>query len=86
MAFAHTIGNIRYTFASLRELPAKATPQRSGDVLAGVAARSAEERVAAEFGLPDLPLMHFHSEEIIPGAEDEAARKLLVGPWESREP
>jgi hypothetical protein len=44
MALAHTIGNIRYTFDSLRELLAKATPLRSGDVLAGVAAESAEER------------------------------------------
>ncbi len=66
MAFAHTIGNIRYTFASLRELLAKATPLRSGDVLAGVAAQSAEERVAAQFALADLPLTHFLSEHVVP--------------------
>ena len=59
MAFAHTIGGTRYTFASLRELLAKATPLRSGDVLAGVAAGSAEERVAAQFALADLPLARF---------------------------
>ena len=47
MTFAHTIGSRSYTFASLRELLAKATPLRSGDQLAGVAAQSAEERVAA---------------------------------------
>ena len=38
MAFAANIGNTRYVFESLRELLAKATPLRSGDVLAGVAA------------------------------------------------
>ena len=47
MTFAHSIGNRRYTFDSLRELLAKATPLHSGDVLAGVAADNAEERVAA---------------------------------------
>ena len=51
MSFSHTIGNTRYTFAHLRELLAKATPLRSGDQLAGVAAESAEERVAAQFAL-----------------------------------
>ena len=59
MGFAHTIGNRRYSFADLRELLAKATPLRSGDVLAGVAAESAEERVAAQFALADVPLAHF---------------------------
>jgi ethanolamine ammonia-lyase large subunit len=76
MAFAHTIGNVRYTFASLRDLLAKATPLRSGDVLAGVASQSAEERVAAQFALADLPLAHFLSEEIVPYAEDEVTRLI----------
>ena len=56
MSFFHTIGNTHYTFAGLRELLAKATPLRSGDELAGIAAESAEERVAAQFALADLPL------------------------------
>ncbi len=43
MTFAQTIGNTRYVFSDLRELLAKATPLRSGDVLAGLAAESAEE-------------------------------------------
>ena len=76
MAFAHTIGNIRYTFDSLRELLAKATPLRSGDVLAGVAAQSAEERVAAQFALADLPLAHFLSEPVVPYEEDEVTRLI----------
>ncbi len=76
MAFIHTIGNARYTFASLRELLAKATPLRSGDVLAGVAAESAEERVAAQFALADLPLAHFLEEEIVCYDEDEVTRLI----------
>ena len=64
MTFAHTIGNTRYTFANLRELLAKATPLRSGDVLAGLAAESAEERVAAQYALADLPLAHFLSSRL----------------------
>ena len=59
MTFAHTIGNKRYAFVSLRELLAKATPLRSGDVLAGVAAESAEERVAAQFALADAAARAF---------------------------
>jgi ethanolamine ammonia-lyase large subunit len=77
MALAHTIGNIRYTFDSLRELLAKATPLRSGDVLAGVAAESAEERVAAQFALADLPLAHFLSEHVVPYEADEVTRLIV---------
>ncbi len=76
MVFAHTIGDIRYTFDSLRELLAKATPLRSGDVLAGVAAQSAEERVAAQFALADLPLIHFLSEPVVPYEADEVTRLI----------
>ena len=76
MHFAHTIGNTRYTFAGLRELLAKATPLRSGDLLAGVAAASAEERVAAQFALADLPLTRFLGEQIVPYEEDEVTRLI----------
>jgi len=77
MSFAHTIGSTRYTFADLRELLAKATPLRSGDVLAGVAAHSAEERVAAQFALADLPLAHFLTEQVIPCEADEVTRLIV---------
>ena len=77
MAFASTIGNTRYTFGSLRELLAKATPLRSGDVLAGVAAESAEERVAAQFALADAPLALFLSEAVVPYEQDEVSRLIL---------
>ncbi|HVZ83980.1 MAG TPA: ethanolamine ammonia-lyase subunit EutB [Terracidiphilus sp.] len=77
MAFAHTIASKRYTFGSLRELLAKASPPRSGDVLAGVAARSAEERVAAQFALADVPLAHFLEEQVVAYEDDEVTRLIL---------
>ena len=77
MSFAHTIGNTRYSFASLRELLAKATPWRSGDALASLAASSAEERVAAQFALADVPLAHFLTEQVIPYEIDEVTRLIV---------
>ena len=77
MAFAHTIGGITHSFSSLRELMARATPFRSGDALAGIVARSAEERVAAQFALADLPLTHFLSEQVVPYDSDEVTRLIV---------
>jgi ethanolamine ammonia-lyase large subunit len=77
MSFAYTIGGTRYGFGDLKTLLARATPLRSGDVLAGVAARSAEERVAAQFALADLPLTHFLQEPIIPCEVDEVSRLIF---------
>ena len=77
MSFAHSIGNTRYTFDSLRELLAKATPLRSGDVLAGLAAERAEERVAAQFALADLPLTHFLNEAVVPYESDDVTRLIV---------
>ncbi len=77
MEFHSTIGSTHYTFTDLRELLAKATPLRSGDLLAGVAARSAEERVAAQFALADVPLAHFLSEAVVPYEEDEVTRLIV---------
>jgi ethanolamine ammonia-lyase large subunit len=77
MSFSHSIGARRYTFASLRELLAKATPLRSGDVLAGVAAATAEERVAAQFALAELPLAHFCDEVVVPYETDEVTRLIV---------
>ena len=77
MAFAASIGNVRYAFADLRELLARATPLRSGDQLAGVAAQSAQERVAAQFALADLPLRHFLSEQVVPYENDEVTRLIV---------
>ncbi|WP_263350031.1 ethanolamine ammonia-lyase subunit EutB [Acidicapsa acidisoli] len=77
MEYGHTLGNIRHTFATLRELMAKATPFRSGDALAGIAARSAEERVAAQYALADLPLKHFLDSHLIPYESDEVTRLIV---------
>jgi ethanolamine ammonia-lyase large subunit len=77
MSLACNLGSTRYTFADLRELLAKATPLRSGDVLAGVAARSAEERVAAQFVLADLPLARFCEEAVVPYEEDDITRLIM---------
>src|SRR5580692_9332419 len=77
MPFSSTIGTIRYSFASLADLLAKATPPRSGDVLAGVAAESAEQRVAAQFALADLPLKRFLEEQVIPYEQDEVTRLIV---------
>lgn len=77
VGFSHTIGNTRYGFSDLRELLAKATPLRSGDMLAGLAAHSAEERAAAQCALADLPLAHFLSEQVIPYERDEVTRLIV---------
>ena len=66
MAYQHTIGGERWQFSDLREVMAKATPLRSGDALAGVAATSAVERMAARLSLADIPLSRFLSEALIP--------------------
>lgn len=72
-----TIGGQRHTFASLRELMAKATPRRSGDELAGLAAASAEERVAAQLCLAEVPLVRFRDELLIPYEDDEVTRLIV---------
>ena len=66
-----------YQFDSLRELMAKATPRRSGDELAGVAAGSAEERVAAQTCLAEIPLKQFLEEPLVPYETDEVTRLIL---------
>lgn len=71
-----TLGLTTYTFSSLKELMGKATPLRSADVLAGVAASSQSERVAAQMCLADLPLTIFLNEELIPAPEDEVTRLI----------
>jgi ethanolamine ammonia-lyase large subunit len=77
--YAATIGNRRYAFPDLATLLAKATPARSGDVLAGVAANSEEERVAAQWALADLPLRTFLTETVIPYETDEVTRLIVDG-------
>ncbi len=66
MAYAQTVGSTRYVFDDLKALLARASPARSGDRLAGLAARSGEERVAARMALADLPLGEFLKTELVP--------------------
>ena len=75
--FTHRVGAETFHFASLRELLAKATPARSGDYLAGVAAANAEEQVAAQMALANVPLRHFLQEAVIPYEEDEVTRLIM---------
>jgi len=56
---------------------ARATPRRSGDELAGIAAASAEERVAAQRCLADVPLQTFLETPLIPYEEDEVTRLII---------
>ncbi len=77
MLLRHSINGVTYRFDGLKELLAKATAARSGDELAGVAASTAVERVAARMVLADLPLRVFLEEPLIPYAEDEVTRLIF---------
>ena len=76
MGYAHTLGPTVYRFADLKDLLARATPLRSGDVLAGIAAATAEERMAARLALADLPLKRLLDEAVVPYDEDEITRLI----------
>ena len=76
MVYRHTIGTTTYIFQDLRDLLAKATPPRSGDRLAGIAAESAEQMVAARIALADVPLKQFLQETVVPYEEDEVTRLI----------
>ena len=75
--FSCTVGERRYHFSDLKTLLAKATPARSGDRLAGLAAGSEEERVAAQLALADTPLRVFLSEAVVPYESDEVTRLIF---------
>src|SRR6201994_2912363 len=77
MVYRHTIDATSYVFSDLRDLLAKATPPRSGDRLAGVAAGSAQEMIAARIALADLPLQQFLQEAVIPYEDDEVTRLIV---------
>ena len=72
-----TIGHRVYQFPDLKSLMAKASPARSGDYLAGVAAATAEERMAAKICLADLPLKTFLNQVLIPYEQDEITRLII---------
>ncbi|WP_018344450.1 ethanolamine ammonia-lyase subunit EutB [Cytophaga aurantiaca] len=75
--YKHTVNQHVFTFSTLAELMAKASPLRSGDQLAGVAASSYQERVAAQMALANLPLTTFLEIPIIPYETDEVTRLIF---------
>ena len=75
--FTHIVGPRTYTFRDLKDVMARATPARAGDHLAGVAAGSAEERVAAQMALAALPLTTFLNEALVPYEDDEVTRLIV---------
>src|SRR3979490_1978734 len=76
MVYRHTIDATSYVFDDLRELLAKATPPRSGDRLAGIAADSAEQMIAARIALANVPLKQFLNETLV-GYEDDEVTRLI---------
>jgi ethanolamine ammonia-lyase large subunit len=77
MIYRHTIAAHTFVFDGLRELLAKATPPRSGDRLAGVAAETAEQMIAARMALADVPLRQFLHETVVPYEDDEVTRLII---------
>src|SRR5712671_6164928 len=77
MVYRHTIDAVSYVFDDLCDLLAKATAPRSGDRLAGIAADSAEQMIAARIALADVPLKQFLHETVIPYEDDEITRLIV---------
>jgi ethanolamine ammonia-lyase large subunit len=75
--YSAILGRQRHVFGDLKTLLAQATPLRSGDLLAGVAAPSNEARVAAQFALADVPLRRFLEEQVVP-YETDAVTRLII--------
>jgi len=72
-----TLGGTRYGFDDLKTLLARATPLRSGDRLAGIAADSAEQRVAAQYALADVPLKTFLDDLVVAYEIDDITRLII---------
>jgi len=77
--YTHSVGGTNWRFDGLREVMAKASPARSGDYLAEVAAGSDAERVAAQMCLAQIPLKRFLEEALIPYETDEVTRLIIDG-------
>jgi ethanolamine ammonia-lyase large subunit len=77
VTYAHTVRGITHSFADLRTLLGKASPLRSGDELAGIAAAGAEERAIAQMTLAEVPLSVFANELLVPYERDEVTRLIV---------
>ena len=82
--FTHSVAGTHWRFDDLRDLLAKASPARSGDSLAGIAASSDAERVAAQMCLAQVPLKRFLNEALIPYEDDEVTRLIKTSYERSR--
>ena len=76
MGYVQSLGSTHYVFNDLKSLLARAAPDRSGDRLAGLAAQSGEERVAARMALAELPLSSFVDTPLVPYEQDEVTRLI----------
>ena len=76
--YTYSLGSERHCFADLRALLAQASPRRSGDELAGLAAPTQARRVAARYALADLPLKTFINEALVPYEQDEVTRLIVA--------
>jgi ethanolamine ammonia-lyase large subunit len=79
MSYRSSLGGETHHFDTLAELLAKATPARSGDQLAGIAAETAAQRVAARDALAELPLATFVQQALVPYETDEVTRLIIDG-------
>lgn len=77
MSYSHTVRGVKHSFADLRTLLAQASPLRSGDQLAGVAAENAERRAIAQMTLAELPLSVFQQEAVVPYESDAVTRLIF---------
>jgi len=77
MPYSHTVRGVKHSFADLRTLLAQASPLRSGDQLAGIAAEGAEQRAIAQMTLADLPLSAFQQEAVVPYESDAVTRLIF---------
>lgn len=77
MPYTHTVRGERFAFADLRELLAKANEPKAGDELAGIAARSERERVAAKLALADVPLSEVVANPVVDPDADDVSRLVL---------
>lgn len=77
MAYKYVLRGNTYTFQDLKAVLAKASPQRSGDALAGIAAEDTKERIAAQYCLSEIPLKTFLEDLVIPYENDEVTRLII---------
>ena len=77
MTFRHALRGVSYVFDDLKQLLAWATPARSGDELAGVAAPTEIARAAAKYALADVHLSHFLNEPVVPYESDDVTRLIM---------